>query len=193
VSVRSRRSVWLERGVVAVCGLVLAVALISLLSGYFTGRDKAAVSGGTEVGLQFADQGDQLLAPGSRRPRYDSNPPTSGAHVPVAVRRDGATLSDDQILGALAAGDIVIVYGTPRAPAGLARVASSLAGPFTPALASAGQAVVLARRPGVSGLLALAWTRMLRVSGPHDPLLAQFVDIYLGQHQAPRLSPHPGG
>jgi len=183
---RSRRGlVWLEWLAVALCSLGLAVVLVSLLSGYFTGHDPAAVSGTTEVGLHFVDQGNELLAPGSRRPKYDSNPPTSGPHVPVAVRADGQALSDDQILTALAAGNVVIVYGSVNPPPGVVRLAMSMAGPFTPALAASGQAVVLARRAGITGVLALAWTRMLHAASPADPLLAQFVQAWLG-HSAPR-------
>jgi hypothetical protein len=179
------RLVWLERVAIAVAALALAVVLISLLSGYFTTRDQASVSGTTEVGLKFADQGDQLLAPGSRHPAYDSNPPTSGPHAPVPVRSDATRLSDDQILAALAAGNVILVYGTPRPPDGLAALAGSVAGPFSSALAATGMAVILARRPGVGVVLGLAWTRMLRVASPTDPLLRQFIQQWLG-HGAPR-------
>ena len=178
--------VWLERLAIAVFSLALAVLLISLLSGYFTSHDVGSVTGAGDVGLHFADQGDELLAPGSRRPRYDSNPPTSGPHVPVPVRADGRTLSDDQILEALSAGDVVILYGSARPPAGLVAFARATAGPFTPALAAAGQAVVLGRRVGAVSLTALAWTRLLRVRSVRDPLLREFVAQWLGR--GPRLS-----
>ena len=42
--------------------------------------------------------------PVSPGPAYDSNPPTSGAHVPVPVTRDQAQLTDDQLLQALQVG-----------------------------------------------------------------------------------------
>jgi hypothetical protein len=175
------RLVWLERIAVAVCSIGLAVVLIVLLSGYFTTNDQPAVSGRNEVGFQYVDQGDELLAPGSRYPRYDSNPPTSGPHVPVPVPANERALSDDQILGALAAGDVVILYSTPSPPPGLLALGDSIAGPFSPALAAAGDAVVLARRAGTRGLLALAWTRLLSVAGPSDPLLRQFIQDWLGR------------
>jgi hypothetical protein len=178
--VTARRVLWIERTAIALCSLALAVVLISLLSGYFTGHDPSAVSGGTEVGLKFVDQGNGLLAPGAPRPRYDSNPPTSGLHVPLPVIADEATLNDDQILDALAAGNVVILYATPAPPPHLASLARALAGPFSAALARAGQAVILGRRAGTKGLLALAWTRMLSVGSPSDPLLQQFVQQYLG-------------
>jgi hypothetical protein len=170
---------WLERIAVAVCGLALAVFLISLLSGYFTTRDQAAVSGTTDIGLKYVDQGNLRLAPGSLKPHYDSSPPTSGPHVPSPVTADGVRLSNDQILTALAAGDIVLLYGTPKPPAGLVKLATSF--PFTPDLASSGDAVILAQRAGTRGVTALAWTRLLSVAGPSDPTLREFVNEFLGQ------------
>ena len=178
----------LERAGVAFAGLVLAVVLVSLLSGYFTTRDQASVSGGTGVGFAYVDQGDELLAPGSPHPHYDSAPPTSGPHVPATVRRDGLVLSDDQLLSALAAGNVVILYPGPTPPAALPGVATSLAGRFTPALAASGNAVILGRRDGTKGLLALAWTHLLSIGTARDPLLRQFVDQWLG-----RGAPHRGG
>lgn len=175
------RTSWLERGAILASSIALAIGLIALLSGYFTRHDAPAVTGGAEVGLHFTDQGDELLAPGSRHPPYDSVPPTSGPHVPVTLRTDHGPLSDDEILQALSDGDIVIAYGTPRPPVRLLDLVDALAGPFTPALAASGQAIMLDHRPGTPGLLALAWTRMLRARGPADPLLRQFVETYLGR------------
>jgi Protein of unknown function (DUF3105) len=174
-------SVWLERLAIAIASLALSVGLIAVLSGFFAGQDQAGVSGSTSnVGQQFADLGHVHLPPGSLHPAYDSDPPTSGAHVPVPVTADQAALTDDQLLQALEVGDVVIMYGGHRPPPGLRQFASA-AGGFTPALAAAGQAVILARRPGTIGLIGLAWTRMVRVSAPSDPLLKQFVQIWLGR------------
>jgi hypothetical protein len=185
------RAAWLERIAVAVCSIALAVVLITLLSGYFTNRDQASVTGRSEVGLHFVDQGDELLAPGSRHPHYDSDPPTSGPHVPVKVTSDERVLSDDQILGALSVGDVIILYSTPSPPSGLVDLADSVSGPFSRALAASGSAVILARRPGTRGLLALAWTRMLSIAGPSDSLLRQFIEDWLG-HGAGKPGAVPG-
>ncbi len=155
-----------------------------MLSGFFAGQDQAGVSGAaSNVGQQFPDQGHAHLAPGSLHPAYDSVPPTSGAHVPVPVTADQTVLSDDQLLQSLELGDVVIMYGGRRPPPGLRRLADSTAG-FSPALSAAGQAVILARRPGTVGLIGLAWTRIVRVSDPSDPLLKQFIQVWLG-HGAP--------
>jgi len=167
---------------IAVASLVLSVGLILLLSGYFAGRDQAAVSGGASgPGRAFDDLGHAALSSGQPRPSYNSNPPTSGPHVRERVVHDRATLNDDQLLGALQLGNVVIVYGDREPPPGLAPFARTVAPPFTPALAATGDAVILARRPGTAGLVALAWTHLLRVQTASDPALAQFVSFWLGR------------
>lgn len=174
---------WFERIAIVVVALALSVGLIGLLSGFFQSRDQPGVSGNPNavIGRQFRDLGHAYLLPGAPRPAYDSSPPTSGAHIPQTVRRDAAQLNDDQLLQALELGDIVIVYGTPAPPAGLPALARRVAGSFTPALAAAGQAVILARRPGTSGLIGLAWTRMVHVGTPSDASLREFAQQWLGQ------------
>ncbi|MBV9311035.1 MAG: DUF3105 domain-containing protein [Solirubrobacterales bacterium] len=174
-------SVWLERAAIVIASLILSIGLIALLSGFFAGRDQAGVSGtGNVPGQQFQDLGHAQLHPGQQRPAYNSNPPTSGAHIPAPITSDESQLSNDQILQALESGDVVILYGTATPPPGLGELARSL-GRFTPPLAGAGQAVVLGRRSTVSGLIALAWARMLRVQSVRDPALQQFVQQTLGR------------
>ncbi len=175
----------LELVAIGVASLVVSIGLILLLSGYFAGKDQPSVSGTSNgPGAAYRDLGDASLQPGQAQPAYDSNPPTSGAHVPESVLRDEAQLNDNQLLTALARGNVVFVYGGRRAPVGLLTLANTVAGPFTPALARAGQAVILARRPGTTGVVGLAWTRIVQVSGPDDPLLRQFAQFWLG-HGAP--------
>ena len=172
----------LERIAIVVASLVLSIGLIAVLSGFFASHDPAGVSGSAgAVGQQFLDLGHVHLSPGELRPPYDSDPPTSGAHVPEPVLHDRAMLTNDQLLTALEAGDVVIMYGGRQPPAGLAALAKSVAGPFTPTLAADGQAVVLARRHGTQGLISLAWARMLRTDMVADPLLRKFAEHYLGQ------------
>jgi Protein of unknown function (DUF3105) len=166
---------------IGLASLALSVGLIVLLSGFFANRDQAGVSGtGAGPGQAFADLGHGILRPGQARPAYNSDPPTSGSHLPSAVTRDDAPLSDDQLLQALAAGDVVIFYGTRQPPAGLRQFVSSLAPPFTPALAAVGSSVIIAPRPGTTGLLGAAWTHLLHVSGLGDSL-RQFVTFWLGR------------
>ena len=172
----------LERVAVAAASFALSIGLIILLSGYFAGRDQAGVSSAAGgPGLAFRDQGDTRLHPGELRPPYDSSPPTSGAHVPAPVLRDGAELNDDQLLQALSLGNVVVMYGAPAPPPGLRTLARDAAGRFTPALAASGQAVILARRPGTKGMIGLAWAHLVRVRAPIDPSLRQFVEYWLGR------------
>jgi hypothetical protein len=173
---------WLERVAILLAALALSVGLIILLSGFFAGRDQAGVSGtATGPGQAFADLGHAALRPGQPHPAYNSDPPTSGAHVTEAVPRAGAALNVDQLLSALQVGDVVILYGGSRPPASLEQFTRSVAPPFSPELAATGDAVILARRPGTAGVLALAWAHMLHVQQASDPALREFVGFWLGR------------
>jgi hypothetical protein len=172
----------LERVAIAIASLALSFGLIAVLSGFFAGRDAAGVSGTqSTIGQQFNDLGHAHLSPGQPRSAYNSDPPTSGAHVPEPILLNENVLNEDQLLEALEVGDVVVMYGTHGPPPGLRSLAHSLGGRFTPSLAAAGQAVVLARRPGTVGLIGLAWTRMLRVPTARNPLLRQFIEQWLGR------------
>jgi hypothetical protein len=176
----------LERLAVILASLVLSFGLIALLSGFFQNRDNAQLSGSPGgPGRHFRDLGDVTLRVGQLRPAYDSTPPTSGPHTLAVVPRDREPLSDDQLLTALALGDVVIMYGTPAPPSPLVGLADTVAGPFTPVVAAAGQAVILARSSGLRGFVGLAWTEMIRVRRATDPLLARFAAYWLGRG-APR-------
>jgi hypothetical protein len=138
--------------------------------------------------VAFPDQGNARLTPGQARPDYDSEPPTSGAHLPAATDRNGAQLSDDQVLQALSVGDVVLMYGSRKPPTGLAAVADGIApAAFSPALAATGQAVVLAYRPATTGVIGMAWAHMVHVRSPTDPTLRSFAQYWLGRG-APRRS-----
>jgi hypothetical protein len=175
-------SQWLERVAIVIVSLAVAIGVIALLSGGLAGsRDDPGVSikSASGPGRQFRDQGDGRLAAGATRPRYDSDPPTSGAHVPVAVTRNEASISDDQLLQALAVGDVVFMYSTTKPPRGLRTVADSVAPDFTPDLAAHGQTIVLARHPGLRTITALAWTHMLRSNDANA--LKAFAQYWLGR------------
>jgi hypothetical protein len=171
----------LERVVIGVVSLVVAVVAIAALSGVFAANDQPGVTGATVgPGMAFADLGHAHLAAGAPAPRYNSNPPTSGPHIPEPVLRAETRLNHNQVLQALELGDVVVMYAGPTPPPGLAALARAVA-PFSPALAQAGQAVILARRPGTHGLIGLAWTRMLRVSDAGAPALHDFAQFWLGR------------
>lgn len=172
----------LEWVAIVIVSMAIAFGAIALLSGFFAGRDQAGVSGAdTGPGVPYRDLGHAHLNPGQPRPRYNSDPPTSGAHVAEPVTADGAELNDDQLLEALELGDVVIAYGSPSPPPALSALARSLAAPFTPALAASGAALILDHRPGTPGITALAWAHLARVAAPTAPLLRQFVEYWLGR------------
>lgn len=161
--------------------LIAAVGVVGILL-FFNARDKATFSETAGPGLAFADQGNGTLAADARPPRpYNSNPPTSGPHARAPIARDGTVLSDSQILTALAAGNVILFYGTAKPPPALRALADRAAGPFDPQLAAAGQAVVLARRPGTEGAVAAAWRHLQPAENPADPKLAAFTDFWLGR------------
>ena len=178
----------LERVAIVIASFAIAIGVIALLSGgLLAGRDNPGVSDrGASVGIKYRDQGDAHLAPASLHPVYDSDPPTSGPHVPVPVVRDESVLSDDQLLQALEVGNVVLIYGASAPPPGLKELARQVAAPFTPALAAAGQAAILARRSGTRGVIGVAWTRMIRVASPADPRLRGFAQLWLGRGAAAR-------
>jgi hypothetical protein len=177
----------IERAAIVLASLVLSIGLIALLSGFFAGRDQSAVSSPSDgPGQQFADQGHAILRPGEAPPKYNSDPPTSGAHVPILPQRNNVALNDNELLQALQLGDVVIMYQPHQKPPGLSSLVAALASPFSPSLAQTGQAVIVAPRPGTSGVVGLAWAHMLRVNAPDDPSLAQFVQFWLGKGAAGR-------
>lgn len=157
--------------------------VVALLA-FFNARDAAEVSSPAPPGpgREFPDLGARHLRPGEApEVRYASRPPTSGPHAPVPVRRQEAEISNHQLLHALELGNVVLLYGDPAPPPGLRRLAEQVAGPWEPALAQGGQAVILARRPGTEGVVAVAWRRLLRVGSAQDPRLRRFVDYWLGR------------
>lgn len=175
----------LERLTIVLVSICLSVGLIALLTGFFTSHDQGSLSSAAVAGHRFRDLGDRPLKNGQGRPRYNSDPPTSGAHRAEPVTRDEANLNDDQLLSALAAGNVVIFYGGAQPPPGLTTLAQALAPPFSPALARAGQAVILGHRPGAVGLIGVAWAHMIRTSSVLDPRLREFAAYWLGRG-APR-------
>lgn len=147
--------------------LVVAIGGFVLVLLFFEGRDDSqvpqAASGGDVPGQVVTDQ------------RRAQSP------TPIRSDRDGTRLNDDQLLHALALGDVVLLYGTRAPPAALRALQQRVSGRFDPVLAANGAAVVLAYRPGIDGVTALAWKRMLRAPGASDPALQEFADYWLGR------------
>lgn len=174
-------------GAVGLIAVVSIAALIGLLV-FFNSRDDAGISSSEPKGpgQVFPDQGNRQLGAGERPGvRYASNPPTSGPHRPVPIRADQSVLSNDQILQAAAAGDVLFLYGSAQPPEGLAALARDvMGGPFDPSLAAGGQAVVLGRRPGTRGVVAVAWRHLERAPSASVPALRQFAEYWLGRGAA---------
>ena len=162
--------------VVVALGAVVGVLL------FVQSRDRSTFggdAGSSAPGRLLPDQGNAHR----RAPppfRFLTDPPASGPHLPVPVRRQGA-LSRDELLRALETGNVVFVYGSHALEPALRGVQEDVAGPFDPAVAAAGQAVILDYRPHTGGVLALAWRRLLRARSPVDPQLRAFADAWLGK------------
>ena len=172
----------LRRAVSFAIAFVVALAAVVGLIAFFNSRDDSPVSTKTSgPGQAFPDQGrEHLRAGASKTVAYNSDPPTSGPHVVAPVTRDGAPLTADQILTALEAGNVILYYGTAQPPPRLRALAGEVAGPFDPALVQTGQAAILARRPGTTGVVAAAWRHLLRTPSPTDPALEEFANAWLG-------------
>jgi hypothetical protein len=154
-------------------GILLGVAALVGVVALLTTRDRSTLRAPSGPGIQLPDRGNSRAAPGAA-------PPASGPHAPVPVRRDGVRLSADQVLRALELGDVVLVYRSTSAEPALRALADAAAAPFSPALAAAGDAVVLDHDPHYRGVTALAWRHVLHARSPADPALGGFVSYWLG-------------
>jgi hypothetical protein len=161
---------------------LLAVGGVIALIAVLNNRDEPGVGHVNGPGRAATDLGHRHLKPGeSAGVHYSSNPPTSGPHVPAKVTRDGVALSNDQLLQALEAGNVVFAYAPGPAPAALRALADDVAGPFSPGLATGGQAVILMPRAGITGVVGLAWGHLKRGASPQDPGLREFAEFWLGR------------
>jgi hypothetical protein len=160
---------------------VLVLAIIAGAITLLAGRDEGGVDAAGGPGKLEADLGARHLQPGDHVDRAAGPLPTSGPHHVVPVNADRRALSVDQVLEALELGDVVLTYPGRRPAPELVRVQRRVAGRFDPALAAAGQAVILVRSADSGPATALAWRRRLRASGPSDPALERFADAWLGR------------
>lgn len=162
-------------------GAVVSLAGVVALLAFFASRDDSTFSSGKSPGQEFADQGHKHLAPGAGKPGYNSDPPTSGAHVAKLPARDGGALTDDEILEAIELGNVVLLHapGSPEAP--LRAVARELDAAYDRELAASGAAVLVGTRQGTGGVVAVAWRHLQRATSASDPGLADFAEFYLGR------------
>src|SRR5882757_5586601 len=84
-----------------------------------TGLTEAAKQAGCELKLKLRDEGHEHIPPGSTPPEYETNPPTSGAHVePPYQQADGAyteTPAEIDFVHSLEHGRMEIQY-SPKLP-----------------------------------------------------------------------------
>ncbi len=176
----------MRRGLAALLAVALLAAGIFGLGRFFTARDDAGVRAAAGPGQAIRDA---CARHGTARERPTSRPPSSGTHRPRLPRRDGRTLGDDELLHALELGNVVLAYRAPSAPAALRRLQEELSGPYRPAVAEAGQAVILGRRDDAGTVVALAWARMQRAGSATDPALRAFAEHWLGRGYAGNRGP----
>ena len=171
----------MAKGLRVALAVVVALAAVVGVLLFVQSRDKSEVSSGEQPGRELPDQGND-----HRRPppgfKYATDPPASGPHLPAKVTRDRVALTNDQLLHALEMGDIALVYAGHQGQEQVLRgIQDDVSGPFEPALAGTGQMVLLDKRPGTKGVIALAWRRMLAVPSVNDPRLREFADAWLGK------------
>jgi hypothetical protein len=176
---RNRRRFWLIVGGIVLC-LVLVGGLLVLANSLDS--PDVSTSAGKGPGTLYPDQGKRHLALGEEaKTKFNSDPPTSGPHIPDPVLRDGVRLTNDQILQALERGNVIVFFDTAREGRALRKLQSTLTGPFVPQVAAAGQALILARRPGTKGVIAASWRHLLNVRRPNDPALLAFANYWIGR------------
>ena len=83
----------------------------------------------------------------------------------------------------LRAGNIVLQYANPSDAPALRAIARAEAGTDKPdpSLVAAGQAVIVTRAAGGTGVTARAYRRTLHAPNGKDPAVEDFVSAYLGQ------------
>jgi Protein of unknown function (DUF3105) len=168
---------------------VLGVAVVAILGLFalqllLTERDDPGVSTAQVrgPGVVLPDHGDRHTDRPDRPPERGGPPPASGEHRPLPAGRDGRELGDDAILHALEGGNVVLLYDAAGVPGALRAVQRQVTGASTsPDLVASGQAVILARRRGTRGVVALAWRHRLRATRPRDPRVEEFASYWLGE------------
>lgn len=110
--------------------------------------------------------------------RDDATVPRSAQSGPGEARPADGALAQP----AVRPGNVVLLHSDERLTLELRRLAERIAGPPDPALAEAGQAVLVQRRPNLGvAITAVTATRMLEAGGADDPALEEFVEFWLGR------------
>ena len=139
-----------------------------------------ALAGGIGLLLFFVARDDAPVE------RHGATTPVKGPGEALAgdPGRELPSAKRARLVGALRAGNVVLVYGDAADKAPLTALARDVSGDPDPTLEEAGQAVLLARRRGTPGVVALAWERVLRTRSAADPELQRFAEAWLGRGAA---------
>ena len=87
----------------------------------------------------------------------------------------------EQTSRTLRQGNVILTYAEPTDEDAVRALAEEIGGPPDQALVHAGQAVIVRRDAGASGVQALAFRRRLRAASADDPQLRRFVEHFLGR------------
>ena len=174
----------LSRSLRVALAVVVALAAVVGVLLFVQSRDKSQVdssdSAAAAPGTVLPDQGADHRSPPAGF-KYATDPPASGPHRQVPIARDRTALTNDQLLTGLELGDVALVYAGHEGQEQVLRgIQDDVSGPFDPALAGTGQMVLLDKRPGTKGVIALAWRHQLKVPSVNDPRLKAFADAWLG-------------
>jgi hypothetical protein len=102
-------------------------------------------------------------------------PASEAPGVPVSELGEAAGQAPD-----VPEGNVVVLYSDAGARAPLTALAEDIAGPQSPELEEAGQAVIVREAPAAQGIVAIAGDRGVRVDDPADPQLRAFIEAHLG-------------
>jgi hypothetical protein len=152
--------------------LVLLLAIGVAVAGCGGGGSKASGGCGAEVREAFDPDSLQHVLPGGREPKYLTNPPTSGPHVPgpalSGVRTD--VLDKPTQVGILESGSVLVQYRD------LDAAAISTLGSI------AGDQVVVAPNPDLpEKVVATAWVFKQTCGSVDVAALQQFVTAHRGK------------
>ncbi len=162
-SARRRRS-WLIGGGAAV--------VASVVVGYFAYRAVADLPG-----VSFPDQGNaHIQAPGEPHPPYNSDPPTSGAHLPYLAPWGIHTepIAKELQIHNLEDGGVMVQYNCPTPCPDLVDKLKTIVNRYD-------RQVVLAPYPGMKTRIALtAWRRLEAFDDFDEARIVKFIRAYKG-------------
>lgn len=101
---------------------------------------------------------------------------------PGAPRTDADALGGAGDVGV--PGNVVLLHAAASDGPALQALAQDVAGPASPELEAAGQAIIVRQAPEARGIVAVSANRILRVPSADDPALREFVQAWLAHPDA---------